>query len=782
MPPTIELFPTHRVKNAGPEWAGGRFTMPFEIEGARPLAALWVELPSGDVMGVDIHPSPAVEGWFARTLWKVMEKPVTGRARRPSRIRVADPALAAELRAAYEGIEVVVAATPEVDEAFEALTIAMGASPRRGYLDDGALSPEIVGVLFRAAERLYRFAPWTFRPEDVIRVDIPRLGIDGACLAVIGQGGEEHGFLLFPSMEGYDAFCEEAEILAEGGEPEGTGSALLSLTFEKKSDVSAATLGAIKEHRWPVAGPKAYPRAESRDAYALVLPLTERDVRTLIACANALVPFCARHRDVLSGERADSISESFTGDDDLTVRLTYPLEDAELFDTDEPPQTFRKAPAPGRNDPCHCGSGKKYKKCHLGRDQEEAGPDRFHAMDHDLLSEMSRFGAKQFGTKWVPQDLRAVAPGDALHLVLQWAAYELPVEGRTLIDRFVERYELGPQERDWLAAQRRAWLSIWEVVSVVAGKEITMRDLLTGQTRTVLERQASLTLVARDAVLGRVVDHQGLSLLCGMYARSLPPFDAALVVRDVRGKLRKKTGDLPVDRLRGKSAGHFMITRWADAVEDLDERHSKPPVLTNTDGDSLVFITDHFDLDRGKRKAVEDLLAALEGAGDPYADGDETHIALFKPEELRDGEDATVIGHLFVGDDTLRLETNSQRRAVALRRKVERACGELIRHRSRVREDPRPVLENRDRPAEPPRERAPEELRLVREYKERYYKKWLNQPVPALGGKTPREASRSHDGRAALDLLLRNIENGEASLPEAARFDVSQIRAALGVD
>ncbi len=27
-------------------------------------------------------------------------------------------------------------------------------------------------------------------------------------------------------------------------------------------------------------------------------------------------------------------------------------------------------PTPGRNDPCHCGSGDKYKKCHLPIDQE----------------------------------------------------------------------------------------------------------------------------------------------------------------------------------------------------------------------------------------------------------------------------------------------------------------------------------------------------------------------------------------------------------------------------
>ena len=27
----------------------------------------------------------------------------------------------------------------------------------------------------------------------------------------------------------------------------------------------------------------------------------------------------------------------------------------------------REAPKLGRNDPCHCGSGKKYKKCHGAR-------------------------------------------------------------------------------------------------------------------------------------------------------------------------------------------------------------------------------------------------------------------------------------------------------------------------------------------------------------------------------------------------------------------------------
>ena len=34
----------------------------------------------------------------------------------------------------------------------------------------------------------------------------------------------------------------------------------------------------------------------------------------------------------------------------------------------------------GRNDPCHCGSGKKYKQCHLDKDEAKAREARAAAM------------------------------------------------------------------------------------------------------------------------------------------------------------------------------------------------------------------------------------------------------------------------------------------------------------------------------------------------------------------------------------------------------------------
>jgi len=60
----------------------------------------------------------------------------------------------------------------------------------------------------------------------------------------------------------------------------------------------------------------------------------------------------------------------------------------------------------GRNDPCPCGSGKKYKRCHLL--VEEAAPAPIgqrararHQIDERVVSEMLRFGRRHF-PDWNP--------------------------------------------------------------------------------------------------------------------------------------------------------------------------------------------------------------------------------------------------------------------------------------------------------------------------------------------------------------------------------------------
>jgi hypothetical protein len=43
--------------------------------------------------------------------------------------------------------------------------------------------------------------------------------------------------------------------------------------------------------------------------------------------------------------------------------------------------TLPSAKRPGRNDPCHCGSGRKYKQCCLAKDEAEAAATRAKAAE-----------------------------------------------------------------------------------------------------------------------------------------------------------------------------------------------------------------------------------------------------------------------------------------------------------------------------------------------------------------------------------------------------------------
>jgi hypothetical protein len=80
---------------------------------------------------------------------------------------------------------------------------------------------------------------------------------------------------------------------------------------------------------------------------------------------------------------------------------------------------------------------------------------------------------------------------------------------------------------------------------------------------------------------------------------------------------------------------------------------------------------------------------------------------------------------------------------------------------------------------EPP----PEAAEAMRELKARSYRDWCDRALPALGGKTPRQAAkaRSRKLRDDVELVLREIERGESTLHPSERFDVAQLREELGL-
>ncbi len=56
----------------------------------------------------------------------------------------------------------------------------------------------------------------------------------------------------------------------------------------------------------------------------------------------------------------------------------------------------------GRNDPCHCGSGKKYKNCHLAKDEEAARKARAKAAEAAPAPAAAEEGAGAAAAKPAP--------------------------------------------------------------------------------------------------------------------------------------------------------------------------------------------------------------------------------------------------------------------------------------------------------------------------------------------------------------------------------------------
>ena len=112
------------------------------------------------------------------------------------------------------------------------------------------------------------------------------------------------------------------------------------------------------------------------------------------------------------------------------------------------------------------------------------------------------------------------------------------------------------------------------------------------------------TPVAPDAVLARVVDHDGVSVLRGMHHHALSPVDTAEAVRRARARLHRKRA-VPVERLYYTAFGHHLIRYWEEAVEDLDVRSTIPPDLRNRDGDPLVLTVYHLEVTPEARAAID---------------------------------------------------------------------------------------------------------------------------------------------------------------------------------
>jgi len=398
-------------------------------------------------------------------------------------------------------------------------------------------------------------------------------------------------------------------------------------------------------------------------------------------------------------------------------------------------------------------------------------------------------------------------------------------DGRNIVDDYLKRrgWKESASTRAYMSGLRTSVMSLYEVSNIVRDTSFLARDLIRGGDPILIgERSATRCLKPWDFIAARVVrvgskNVMGGGVLPFGYEASEHLLKAIRGLKGRGGKRRRKApvglrGDkveaaalvlAATDDLMLRTTGPVFTTVW---LADILARAMNPriPKLQNSDGDEIMFCTAHFPLARDA--AIEDIQSALQkrpelvaasstfwnwiATGKPAEDGGAKarsvgqQIQTFST-SLDDG--SLVLGNVELTDRTLVLSVNSKPRADKGRTLIAEALGALVGEpliemqtmdqlRASQGSKPSPA-----RPVLPPEEHQ----EIIRATLDSHYRRVLDEPVPALGNVSPRDAAKTDKGRARLVTWLKRLENQSADLADGngstVPYDATWLWDELGV-
>ncbi len=479
----------------------------------------------------------------------------------------------------------------------------------------------------------------------------------------------------------------------------------------------------------------------------------------------------------------------------------------------------------GRNDPCPCGSGRKHKKCCLRNvEDRDAVRVRLRRAEGEAVDTLLTFVRNHLGwdyvqTAWAEFQLWDGSAGDPADqpefesafipwMVFNWtpdpeAPDTDPAWPTESVGRHVLRtagHRLSALARAFIEAACRAPFSFHAVLRVEPGRTIALRDILTHTEHVVLEQQATACVQAGDLLFARVVALPDGAVLCGCMPWVIPPRHHTRLL-DVRDELAGDPGRL----LRKDEVADLDVELREVLFELRDELLApKLPELRNTDGDPLLPTKVRFALRCPPREAADalrsltldmpddELLADAEC--DPGGEPRVVRIPWLKRGNAQHAQwDNTLLGSITIEEGRIVADVNSERRATMLRAEVEERLGERVRFEAAAHESVEHALRTHRSRAESPAarrrraaqqelQRQPEVQEAVAEFYRRHWERWVDAPLPALNGSTPRTAAASPAGRERLEALLAEFARTRATLPDGRpTVDVAALRATLGL-
>ena len=477
----------------------------------------------------------------------------------------------------------------------------------------------------------------------------------------------------------------------------------------------------------------------------------------------------------------------------------------------------------GRNAPCPCGSGKKYKKCCLLKAKPQDLLYRRLGAAHDrLLKKLTDYAYEVFGKElmpiamdeflvWPETELSQDMIVDHMQLFVPWAVFnwvydpndaevELNVPPLQTVAKIYAKergQRLDKLQRRLIDNASGKPFSFFEVTSCKQGEGFRLKDIFRGIDTDVIEKQGSENARLGDIMLARIVQIDHVAMLVGCSSILIPPnFKPAII--DLRREMLQEYRHITPDVL--KSYDIEIRELYFDIYESL----FKPPQVCNTDGDPLLFHTLHYDIDDAE-KAFQHLcsLSVIEDEKTLRSSAtmdDNGRVIRAEISWCREGHkgssalDNTILGRIIINNRKLTIEVNSETRAKAIRKEVKTRLGKYARYKTTEIQSPESIPD-REKIAEGrnlEKEMGHDELMQIPEVRDKvaevltaHWDGWVDKKIPALGGITPRQAVKTNDGRESVEALLLDAERHMADdeqMGDVSLDAIKNTRRRLGLD
>ncbi len=471
-----------------------------------------------------------------------------------------------------------------------------------------------------------------------------------------------------------------------------------------------------------------------------------------------------------------------------------------------------------RNDPCPCGSGKKYKKCCLSKDEAaEFSYRRVRQAIEELEAKLRAFSVNELGEDLFEVALNAFLvwnpaarsyPSDGLisvsvpWMLFAWVLDKVDVEelcldtplpmDTTIAEFYAQQRGLSADslEAKLIGALSRPYFSFYEVLEVHPGTGAACQDILTGTRHFVRDIGLSRSVEKGKILYGAIPRIDDLEILLGA-ASIVFPISWKVEIVDFRARF------VGTDAYFEKRMLHEHSTEIRDFFLNLYKKMFTPPLLCNTDGEPLCAHTLYYDI--SDPMAVFDALHGLsvvetreellrEATFDQSGDVQTVTIPWSRLETSEDKfVDNTLLGRIHIDGLKMRIEVNSEKRAERIKEIVTSLLGEKALYRTTSIESINPFElfsgDNDDNGAvDDELLQDPEITAFLEEKFLDHWTKWVDTPLPVLGGQTPRSAIATRDGREKVEALLRSTTPAYSQQFAAQKKGLDAARKTLGLE